>query len=338
MSRFPRLSRSLRHSLQALVLATLPLTASATMTGCCAGYEDPKESRVVVVDPDGSEYGDLVKDCFDNDAQCRVLCEKILENEGLAWPGDVQFEECRIIESAQTEVHMTYTWPEGCVSGRRPAGLEACPAHPARTAVGAWIRQTAYLEAASVPAFVTVARELEQFGAPAQLVERALTAAGDEVRHARMMVALAGRYGVELSPPRLAVPTPRSLLELCIDNVTEGCVRETFGALVATWQAHLAGDPVIRALMEIIAAEETEHAQLSADIHEWAISVLHDDGDDDGLQAVRVARASALAELIASAEQRAAEPVAPELVALAGLPDRAQALALLARLQQIISS
>lgn len=316
MSRFPRLSRSLRTTLQTLVLAALPVATAMTATGCCAGWEPPKESQVAVIDPESDAYRDLVKDCREDDQSCLTLCETILEEQGTAWPGDVTFLQCALIERPDTEVHMTYSWPDGCIGGRRPAGLHACPEYAASTATGAWIRQTAYLEAASVPAFITVARELEHFGAPLELVERALQAAGDEIGHARIMVALAARYGVELSPPRLEMPAPRALIDFCIDNAVEGCVRETFGALVATWQAHMAGDPAIRAAMEVIAREETEHAQLSAEIHEWAISVL----EESDRETVRRARRAALAELMVGAP----EALAPDLIALAGLPDRAQ--------------
>lgn len=329
MSRFPKLSRTLRQTLQALVLATLPASAAVVATGCCAGYEDPQSSQVVAIDPESDAYRDLVKDCRDDDLACLNLCETILEEQGIAWPGEVAFSQCTLIERDETEVHMTYSWPEGCVSGRRPAGLRACPDHTSASAVGAWIRQTAYLEAASVPAFVTVARELREFGAPAALAERALVAAADEIRHARAMVALARRYRVQLSPPRLNVPERRSLIDLCIDNAVEGCVRETYGAVVATWQAHMAGDPAIRAVMATIAREETEHAELSADIHAWALSLL----DSDARASLWRAQQRAVADLLAVCDG----PIPADLVALAGLPDRAHGLALCRQVAQLVA-
>src|SRR6185436_17624372 len=47
------------------------------------------------------------------------------------------------------------------------------------------------------------------------------------------------------------------------ENAIEGCVRETFGALVATWQAANARDPRIARALRVIARDETRHASLA---------------------------------------------------------------------------
>jgi hypothetical protein len=57
---------------------------------------------------------------------------------------------------------------------------------------------------------------------------------------------------------------------VAIENAREGCVRETYGALVATWQSHTARDPKIRAAMRTIATDETRHGDLGWAIAEWA--------------------------------------------------------------------
>jgi demethoxyubiquinone hydroxylase (CLK1/Coq7/Cat5 family) len=68
------------------------------------------------------------------------------------------------------------------------------------------------------------------------------------------------RASVELAPARASA---RSLEAIALDNVSEGCVRELYGALVATYQARVARDPEVRAVVTRIAREETQHAALS---------------------------------------------------------------------------
>ena len=56
------------------------------------------------------------------------------------------------------------------------------------------------------------------------------------------------------------------------ENAREGCVRETFGALIAMHQAERAGDPIIRRAMRRIAEEETRHAELAWEVASWSAS------------------------------------------------------------------
>jgi hypothetical protein len=66
----------------------------------------------------------------------------------------------------------------------------------------------------------------------------------------------------------------RSLLEIALDNAREGCVRETFGALLATYQAAGAEDGHVRNVMAGIAADETRHAMLSWKLMAWLSPLL----------------------------------------------------------------
>src|SRR5258708_7229206 len=77
-----------------------------------------------------------------------------------------------------------------CAGGRRPHGLGM----PRAAGVGleAWLAEMAWMEAASVHAFVRLACELEHHGAPRWLVRGAKTAARDEPRHCRPMRPPAG--------------------------------------------------------------------------------------------------------------------------------------------------
>jgi hypothetical protein len=56
---------------------------------------------------------------------------------------------------------------------------------------------------------------------------------------------------------------------VAVENVVEGCVRETFGALLASWQAQHATEPAVRTAMKRIAVDETRHAALAWAIDAW---------------------------------------------------------------------
>lgn len=170
-----------------------------------------------------------------------------------------------------------------CGMGRRPLGL--APARrtralrrgrrPGRRATEAkLLAEFAMLEGASVGAFDELADRLDALGAPPELAQRARGAAVEEARHARVMRGLARRAGARSLAIRVTPPPPPTLLELAISNAVEGCVLETFGALLAHRQARTATDRRHREAMEIIAEEETTHAILARDIDAWARTVL----------------------------------------------------------------
>lgn len=156
-----------------------------------------------------------------------------------------------------------------CVTGRRPAGLLPARSGESRSALGDYFARLAYLEAASVCAFERVADELRVFAAPPRLIAAAEAAARDEVRHARAMAELARSFGAEPEVPQIQPQPRRARFEFALDNAVEGCVRETFGALLAHHQAALASDPAVAATMARIAEDETRHAELSWDIAGW---------------------------------------------------------------------
>jgi hypothetical protein len=207
-----------------------------------------------------------------------------------------------------------------CVSGRRPEGL-ARHVRSCNDAVGAFFAECAYLEAASVPAFDRLARELRAHGAPARLVKRALRARADEVRHAKATAALARRRGASPEAVVVELLPVRSLLEIAIENAVEGQVRETYGALVAVHQAAHASDAHIAAVMRAIAEDETRHAALAWDVAEWIDARLTDD------ERRRVAEARA--EAVATLRSALAAPIAHDLAHETGIPSATKALAML---------
>jgi hypothetical protein len=154
-----------------------------------------------------------------------------------------------------------------CGAGRRPAGLMAVrdEAWP-RDDAACWLASAAHLEEASVHAFSRLRHELAAHRAPRRLLRAASRAARDERRHARTMRALVRRRGARAPAVEVAMHLPRSLLALAIENAIEGCVRETWSALLAHHQARHARDPLVRAAMARIAVDETRHAALA-----WSI-------------------------------------------------------------------
>ena len=232
-----------------------------------------------------------------------------------------------------------YDIRRGCaVAGRRPAGLQQTE-EPAQTyppelvnqvlseteQAGAFFAELAYLEQAAVTAFEYLARELEHYDAPEELVELAKKGIDEEIEHAELMRMLAYAYGghvqeVEVEPFQL-----RPLSEIALDNAREGCIRETFGALIAMWQSAHAEDEAVRRVMERIAHEESIHAALSWKIDEWIQTQLSDED--------RKRCKEAHQEALAIIKEELQEEESPALIKHAGFPNREQSALLYQQLK-----
>lgn len=212
-----------------------------------------------------------------------------------------------------------------CIGGRRPDGFaDALPTsvnHLAR-----YFESMARLEAASVPAFRILRRELGLHGAPKKLRRSALAAARDEIRHTRATRDLARRHGGRYVPPVIEPRPPRSIEAIAIENAVEGCVRETFGAMMATWQAQVSTDPAVRKAMKAIARDETRHAALALRVAKWSERRL------DPLARARVTDAKRAAVATVMSELDYAVP--EELATIAGVPSGAEARLMAAALEQ----
>jgi len=226
------------------------------------------------------------------------------------------------LAKAKTEVLEKDT--SGAVCGRRPHGLIEKGTRHTRHPLGRHFAQSAQLEAGSVAAFHLLRSDLAFHGAPAALQSEAIDAAHDEVRHTHTTTALARRFGAEPDAPQVAHAPQRALVEIAIENAVEGCLRETWGAVVGHHQAVHATDPHVRRAMKVIAEDETRHAALSWKVHAWAQHRL----STAERSQVREAQRKALAVL------RAEVAVAPEaaLIEEAGLPDSTRATQMLEQL------
>jgi hypothetical protein len=197
-------------------------------------------------------------------------------------------------------------------AGRRPEGFDASPSASAGPPLGAFFAELARLEAASIDAFDRLRDELALHDAPDDLVRAAERARRDEVAHTRVMTRLARRHGGTATRVTRSPRRARPLAAIARENMVEGCIRETFGALVAAWQAARASDPEIAQALQGIARDELRHAALS-----WAVARFCDTrlGGAERDDIARAARA-AIAELRTDAYR----PLHPELVAIAGVP------------------
>jgi hypothetical protein len=204
--------------------------------------------------------------------------------------------------------------------GRRPEGL-ALEEASGSTVAGAYFARVEQLERAAAIAFERLARELAAHGAPPAMIEDARRSAREEVGHA----AIAARWRERLGGVPAAIESaereaPRSLLEVARENGAEGCVHETWGAVLASAQAASCPGRALRRDLARIAHEEAGHAALSHRIDRWARGRL----GEAGRVALDEARARAIAEV-----ERSLDEMPGELEPV-GLPDRADAARLFA--------
>jgi hypothetical protein len=267
-------SRSLIRKIALGLPIVLPvITAPFSMgLGCYPlGYRCPERIEMVQVDyapaTDGSAQIDCNAACGGEDRRCELIS-----------PGRV--------ECVQTIV-------ECPGAGRRPDAALAASECLSSDPIVKWLRDATILEAASVPAFDALARDLEALGAPEELARAARLAMDDELAHARSMARLTAAYGGPLAiRVEVGRPARRSLAELALHNAVEGCVREAHGAIEAASRALHAEDPYVRTAFAEIAPDEARHALLSFAIDDWARPLLSDQERREIDDAVRRERAA----------------------------------------------
>lgn len=265
-------ARSLPKLLRGVLLAGAGLgTGSCAVTSCPDDGVEPPLVRVAAVEPELANGGPLTA------AECAAVCDPAL-----------QVVTC--VRETEEQV-LCLQRPAPC-EGRRPAGL-VLAATSAKSPLLCHLRDAAALEAASVVAFRVLRSELARARAPRSLLRRASRAARDERRHARIAGALARRFGATVHPPVHASPARRSLEAMALENAVEGCVRETWGALVALHQAEHATSLDVQRAMRRIARDEVRHAELAWAVHRFAVRRL----PGPARERLIAARARAIAEL-----------------------------------------
>lgn len=313
--------KRLRSVLQQVVLASLPLAAGCDTAGVGPIDNCIEHASRTLVSEDPSPHAPLqlkIESCRVDVDACIRLCNTLLDDaqiNGSMTGCAVTFQDNEVHAAVAYD---TVTPGCGAATGRRPDGLAPPRRMHNGSALGAWFANVAWLEASSIYAFLQLARELAAHDAPGALVRLAQAAARDEVRHAQLMSRFAQRFGGAQPPVEVAPPRVRTLEALAIENAIEGCVRETWGAVVALWQAQRAPDAEMRAAFALIARDEVRHAALGWAIDRWAMGRL----DHAAQVRVALAREAAVASL-------AAERI-DELPAV-GLPSAADARRLHAR-------
>ncbi len=202
--------------------------------------------------------------------------------------------------------------------GRRPDGL--IDAVSSAGAPAAAFAEMAWLEAASIGAFSRLARELGEQGAPRELVQAARRASREEARHARLVGGLARRHGAKPPAVRVRRSKRRTLEAIATENAVEGCVGETYGALVALWQSAHSKDSEVRRAFEQIAPDEIAHAALAWEVARWVEPRL----DEIARKRVEAARHAAFVALVRARNAEVDEVTA----AIAGLPRAVESMKL----------
>jgi hypothetical protein len=144
-----------------------------------------------------------------------------------------------------------------------------------RAALARHWERGALLEHASIASFARFSLELLALGAPAELVLASASALADETLHAKLCFALAGAYaGHPVGPGPLSmsgVAPETDLARLVESAVVEGCIGETTAALEAALVARAVTDPIVRDVLERIAADEQRHAELAFRFVRWIV-------------------------------------------------------------------
>jgi hypothetical protein len=237
------------------------------------------------VGPADSGVDDLIARCQASSSDCTPLCAHFAFSPSL-------IKSCTLVTGdAGLAVRIVET--AGC-GGRCPEGLAVPASGIAGDPLGAWLAASAHLEAASIDAFEILAAELAAHRAPPALIRAARAATADERRHADAIGRLAVGRGA--TPPAAHVNRGpiRDIEAVARENAVEGCVRETYAALLACRQARAATDPAIRGAMTGIARDETRHAALAWVVDGWSQSLLA----PAARRRVREARREAIEDLL----------------------------------------
>jgi hypothetical protein len=146
----------------------------------------------------------------------------------------------------------------------------------ARAALARHWHDAALMEHASIAAFARFVLDLMSLGAPPELVEAATRAMLDESRHTQACFGLANAFaGASFGPSPLSVQgslDQRSLREIVITTVREGCIGETVAAMEAAEALAHASDPAVRSTLARITEDELSHAALAFRFVRWAIA------------------------------------------------------------------
>jgi hypothetical protein len=311
--------QSLVSLFRRIVLAGSPLLLGAAINLGCEGCPPDYNGNVTNTVPIAgailtSDAGpplstdELIARCQYSKDLCTPLCVR-----AMPWLIASEIKSCKLTMADGGGLAVEVSYYRACVGGRCPEGLAPSVPRGAADPLGAWLAANAHLEAASIDAFEILATELGAHRAPPAFIQAARAAIADERRHADTVGRLATSRGA--APPAVQVSRGpvRNLETIARENAVEGCVRETYAALLAFRQALAATDPAIRRAMGGIARDEARHAALAWAVDGWSQPLLA----PAARRRVREARHEAIEALV----NAPLAGLSPEDRARAGLPD-----------------
>ncbi len=301
----------------------------------------------------GPKFGRCAKaDCaLDSDCPTGMVCGFFVDSPGCDFPAfgcQTPGDTCATAADCGAKEECTWDKKHGhrfcetdiCAAGR-PFAVDGDWRTADLTTRGDWIQPTlsetarglgdetrhllaqywldaARMEHASVASFARLTLELMAVGAPPDLLTRAQQAGLDEVRHAQACFGLAALFGApEFGPGHLAIDASLrqpDLVAIAAAAAREGCIWETVAALEARVAASTCLIPAVRDVLEIIADDEADHADLAWEIVRWAMQT--------GGGPVRAAVEVALAEGIADVALRPCGKDMPEGLGVLGGQNR----------------
>jgi hypothetical protein len=141
-----------------------------------------------------------------------------------------------------------------------------------------------FTEYASAAAFSELTTAMLQCGAPIDLVALAVDIAVDELFHvelsARVTMELGGAVPLEFDLANVApktTPGVRPLMRAAEIALVTSCVSESLSVPVMARSRALATEPLIRAVMDRLLADEGPHSRLGFWFFDWANDELTDD-------------------------------------------------------------
>ncbi|NVB37274.1 ferritin-like domain-containing protein [Pseudenhygromyxa sp. WMMC2535] len=298
----------MRHAV-VTALALLPLSGCPTTWNC----DPPEEDFDLDEEVSAEELDELIASLIEggdteqtsrDTIRCETVCESVYA-ELRGWRA-FEVERCTLTlpeEGADGQDTDTTSEPGRVVcegvgieyycKGRRPLGHVEGGDPDCVDALGESLAAMAYLEAASIHAFEELAAQLESWDAPDELIARCRAAAEDERNHARWIHALAELRGARVPTPTTTPRAQPTLVEVATHNAVEGCVHESFSALLTASFARQAQHRALRRVFARLAADELRHGQLAWDLHEW----LREQLDEDERAHVDAAQRDAIAKL-----------------------------------------
>ncbi|MDP2305760.1 MAG: ferritin-like domain-containing protein [Pseudomonadota bacterium] len=270
-------------------VVTVSLDALAEDTGVDTGADSGTTADPDVCPPSGDAALDLL--LTSDEIFCGAQNPQLLEQSGRDCTYEYTCFTCcgygrPYLDGTGTPVEAEAIPVAGWADGPdRPDVTELTAAE--RAEIGRYWRENARAEHSSVAGFHRFALDLLAHGAPPGLIARAQRAAAQELRHALDCFTLASAYlGEPIGPAPMQMggqaPIAANLAQLAAWTARDGALGETLAAWLAERALAGATDPAVRAVLERIVRDETEHAELAWATVRWAIEA----GGDEVREAV----------------------------------------------------